>query len=301
MINKSNFGHFFIISILSIVLFQIYTNATAAENYQVAVVVSKRIKPYMYVLEGMTHGWSQENITSQTIFLTDSNGKPNQDIADRLTKQSYDFFVAIGPEATQRVWSLSTDYPKLFTAVLDPDTVLSKSLIQCGISLRIPVDRQLQKIFTAFTNVKKIGLLFDAHNNNWFYEKVDAASRQYGIEIVPLRVQSKNQIAQVLTENWKKIDCVWLIPDQTVISEKIIQYIIKQGIYNNTGVIGYNSYFIRSGAVFSFDFDYKALGLQTANKTIEYFETRLCTVEPPEFTTVINRKMADKLGLKERE
>ena len=40
-----------------------------------------------------------------------------------------------------------------------------------------------------------------------------------------------------------------MIPDQTVISEKIVQYVIKQALYHKKGVIGYNSFFIRSGAV----------------------------------------------------
>ncbi len=101
----------------------------------------------------------------------------------------------------------------------------------------------------------------------------------------------------MLTENWENIDCVWMIPDRTVISEKIIQHIIKLGIYHKKGVIGYNSFFIRSGAVFSFDFDYKALGIQTAGKIETYFKTGICKQEPPEFQTVINRKMVDKFRI----
>ena len=241
-------------------------------------------------------------------FFSDSDLQYNEQIALNLKKGEFDLFAAIGPEAAELVWRLemelnSSSMPpqKVYTAVLDPDQLLKKDISHCGISLRIPIDRQVYEISKTFVNAKKIGLLFDTRNNDEFYRVADLASQQYGITLVPLRVESRSQILQVLTDNWKYIDCVWMIPDRTVISEKIIQHIIKLGIYHKKGVIGYNSFFIRSGAVFSFDFDYKALVLQTATKIAIYLETGACQAEAPEFQTLMNRKMVDKIGLQVRQ
>jgi len=92
-----------------------------------------------------------------------------------------------------------------------------------------------------------------------------------------------------------------MIPDKTVISEKIIQYIIKQGIYNDKGVIGYNSFFIRSGAFFAFEFDYKELGIQTGEKIESYLKDGTCSAEAPLFNKIINYKIARKIGIRVRE
>jgi putative ABC transport system substrate-binding protein len=73
--------------------------------------------------------------------------------------------------------------------------------------------------------------------------------------------------------------------------------VIKQGIYQGTGVIGYNSFFTLSGAVFSFEFDYTALGNQTALKIKTFLESGQWMADPPVFKTIVNQRIAKKLGI----
>jgi putative ABC transport system substrate-binding protein len=304
--NKKNYRDiFFIIIYISGYLLVFPGHVYPGEEKQIAIAVSKRIRPYMNVIEGITKGLEKITKTPQVFFLSDSDFHHNEQVASKLKKSEFDLFVAVGPEAAELLWGMEMDLnlslKRVFTAVLDPGRLLKKEIAPCGISLRIPVEHQVQEISKTFVNVKRIGLLFDSRNNKAFYATAALASKQYGIFLVPLRVESRNQIPQVLADNWENIDCVWMIPDRTVISEKIIQHIIKLGIYHKKGVIGYNSFFIRSGAVFSFDFDYRALGSQTAAKIETYFETGACQEEPPEFQTLMNQKMVDKIGLQVRQ
>ena len=268
---------------------------------QIAIVVSKRIKPYVSIIEGMTEELGKKEKKFEIFFLPESDLPDNQHITTQLENTGFALYAAVGPEAAKLVWSLKTDRSKVFTAVLDPEALLETGSSQCGVSLRIPVERQVQEISNAFVNVKRIGLLFDARINDWFYKAAETASRPYGISIIPLRVESRAQITEVLAQNWQNLDCVWMIPDQTVISERIIEHIIKLALYNSKGVIGYNSFFIRTGAFFSFDFDYKILGVQAARKIETYVQKGICIQEPPEFQTLMNLKMIEKIGIKIRE
>ena len=108
----------------------------------------------------------------------------------------------------------------------------------------------------------------------------------------------RNQITQTLNRNLDRIDAVWMIPDPTVISEKLIQYVIKQSLYANTGVIGFNTYFTRAGALFSFEFDYQELGRQTGGLINDYLTGKDCRSLTPLFSSRINLHVARKLGLK---
>ncbi|MCG8551034.1 MAG: hypothetical protein MI799_11595, partial [Desulfobacterales bacterium] len=212
---NKKFNILFVFILFSASISQFQTHAYAAENYQITVVVSKRIKPYMNVLEGMTQEWSRHNISADVLCLLDSDDKENQEnirILDQLKKKQPDLCVTVGPEATRMVWHFSNNFPKLYTAVLNPDGLLPYDSVHCGISLRIPIHWQVRELSMAFTNLKRIGLLFDKRNNNGFYEKAVAASRQYGVEIIPLKVQSRDRIGRVLNENWENIDGIWLIP-----------------------------------------------------------------------------------------
>ena len=268
------------------------------ENNRIAVIISKRIRPYLDILDGINSEMTDNSNKIELFFLSDSDN--NKKIYIQLLSKEYDLCVAIGPEAAELIWPVNKKLKtlKLYTAVLDPDTILKNNPEACGISLRIPVAIQTLEIARSFPEIKSIGLIFDADHNQWFYKKAAKAAINHGIKIIPLYVNSKTQIPKIIKDNWKRIDCIWMIPDRTIISEKIIQYIIKQGIYNGKGVIGYNSFFIKSGAFFAFEFNYKKLGIQTGKKIKSYLGNGICNPESPLFNKIVNHKMVFKIGIR---
>lgn len=267
-----------------------------SEEYSIAVVVSDRIKPYMQVLKGLEQGLLDEEL--EIFFLSPSE---NQDrIKDNLLKNEYDLFVAIGPEAGILLWSMEglDRQGKIFSAILDPIKDLKKESPGCGVSLQIPVSIQLGEIAASFPDIKRIGLLFDREHNQTFFENARTAGEDQGLTVIAMAVDSKKDIPRVLKENLKRIDCVWMIPDRTVISEKIVQYVIKEALFDKKGVIGYNSFFLRSGALFAFQFDYTEIGLQTADRVKAYFNQGTCLNMVPFFNRTVNFKMAHTLGMR---
>ena len=278
-------------------------SSLSSENNNIAVVISKKIRPYLNVLDGIVDSVTEDSNKIEVFFLSNSDKNNKKKIQNKLLNGQYDLCVAVGSDAAEFVWALNEkfEYSKIYTAVLNPDNIIKNSFKACGISLRIPVETQVQEIARSFPDIKRIGLMFDADHNEWFYEKASKAAKIYGMEIIPLHVDSKNQIPKVIKNNWGKVDCIWMIPDKTIISEKIIQYIIKQGIYNDKGVIGYNSFFVRSGAFFAFEFDYKELGIQTGKKIESYLKDGACSMESPLFNKIINYKIARKIGIRLRE
>jgi putative ABC transport system substrate-binding protein len=283
----------------------------ASEETSVAVVVSRKIRPYLQVIEGILDQAPRKTsntdasssvsseVSSDVFFLSPGDAQVTAQVTDRLITGAYDLVAAIGPEAASLVWHTDIPGKKIYAAVLDPAAVSQIPDDACGISLRIPVDVQVDTIAGAFPSLKKIGLLFDPKYNQWFFDEAHAAAARDGssVEIVPIRVTERNRIAAVLAANLAQVDAVWMIPDQTVISEKLIQYVIKQALYKNTGVIGYNAYFTRTGALFSFEFDYQALGRQTGALISDSLAGKTCHSVPPVFESRGNPEIAAKLGL----
>jgi ABC-type uncharacterized transport system substrate-binding protein len=290
-----------IVIIFSLVWLTIPSACFSDTQFKTAVIVSKKIKPYIHVVDGITDALGGNAAQMDVFFLSFPNNTDtqiNNEITRQLQEGQYDLVTAVGPEAAVLVWGVQLPFKRLYTAVLDPGSLPWLPSDACGISLRIPVDVQLGKIVHTFRFIKKIGLIFDPRHNQWFFEKASSIAGGQGLEIIALPVGSKTQISGVLKKNMEGIDAIWMIPDQTVISEKIIHYVIKQGIYNQMGVIGYNSFFIRSGAFFSFEFDYEALGKQTGQAITASLETDVCPQDPPVFNAIINQKIVEKLGIR---
>lgn len=267
-------------------------------NDRIAVVVSKKIKPYLQVGDGIKAKLEEVKLDVDT-FILDPEVKSVQDnVIHQLSLKNYKLIAAIGPEAAVFIWGItSIQSPKIYTAVLDPENCTGLPCHAMGIALKIPVEIQAREIWRHFENLETIGVLYDPRFNQEFYDQAEAAALNHSFEIIPIKIGSKKQIVQVLKDQAGKIDAIWMIPDQTVISEKIIQYVIKQGIYQGTGVIGYNSFFTLSGAVFSFEFDYEALGSQAALKIKAFLESGQWVADPPVFKTIVNKRIAKKLGI----
>jgi len=267
-------------------------------NDRIAVVISKKIKPYIQVGDGIK-AKSEEVQLDVDIFILAPETKSIQDnILHQLTLKNYKLIAAIGPEAAVFIWgAASLQSPKIYTAILDPQNCTGLPDDARGIALKIPVEIQAREISRHFEDLGTIGVLFDPRFNQEFYDQAQVAALKYSFEIISIQVDSKKHIFQQLKSYIGKIDAIWMIPDQTVISEKIIQYVIKQGIYQGTGVIGYNSFFTLSGAVFSFEFDYNALGSQAALKIKAFLDSGQWMADPPVFKTIVNQRIAKKLGI----
>jgi len=271
-------------------------------NDRIAVVISKRIKPYIQVGDGIK-AKSEEVRLDVDVFIINPENKSIQDsILHQLTLKNYKLIAAIGPEAAVFIWGTTNiKSPKIYTALLDPENCTGLPDDARGIALKIPVEIQAREISRYFENLDAIGILFDPRFNQEFYDQAKAAALHHSFEIIPIKVNSKKKIFQELKAQTRKIDAIWMIPDQTVISEKIVQYVIKQGIYQGTGVIGYNSFFSLSGAVFSFEFDYEALGRQAAFKIKAFLESGEWVADPPVFKTIVNQRIAKKIGIRVKQ
>lgn len=221
------------------------------------------------------------------------------DLAARLRQENFDLYVAVGPRAARFVWQdlRPEKAGRLYTMVLNPAAIISPTASDCGIPLNIPVPAQLKTIKQALPSIMRLGLLYDPAHNQTFFEKARQAGTGLDIDILPLAVASKKEIPAVMSDYSEKMDGLWLIPDRTVISESIVQYIIKQAVIRNIPVTGYNRFFYESGAALAFVFDYEELGRQAARLAEKVLRGQECRQEPPVFHGWLNSKILQKMRL----
>jgi putative tryptophan/tyrosine transport system substrate-binding protein len=267
---------------------------------KVAVVVSRDIRPYIEAVEGMSMVLAESASAKVQVFpLEKFKGKSRDVLIQSLTGEKFDLFVAVGPEAVRLVSeeSLLEKTPWLYSMVLNPPKISGRSDAACGVPLDVPPQKQLEVIAEGLTAVKRLGLLYDPRYNSEFFLKASTEAPSLNLKIVPLKVSSKKDIPVVLKQQWESVDALWLIPDQTVISESIVQYIIKDALFRKTPVIGYNRFFYESGAAVAFVFDYEELGRQTGRLAADVLMGKACEKEPPVFHVWLNLRVIDKLGL----
>jgi len=276
-------------------------NRSAGNQPRISIFISKSIRPYVEAADSIREVLGESIDAKIDVIKLDHFGeKARISLAERILQESgNDLFAAVGPEAAIYVWNSFTNESllKVYSIILNPDSVSHLDSDACGISLNIPPQSQVAMIREGLPSVKQIGLFYDPENNSNFHQAADEAASQLGLNIIPLKVKSKKDIPLLLSQSWRKVDCIWLIPDRTVISESVAQYIIKEAILKKVPVVGYNQFFYESGAAMAFVFNYADLGRQTADLVIQLLGQHFCENPIPVFQVWINKAVILRLGM----
>jgi putative ABC transport system substrate-binding protein len=278
--------------------------APAGEKNQPAhirLILSKTIRPYVDAADAL-RGELDTLLDAEIkeYDLSRYEGGARRTLADQLNSRTESgLFIAVGPEAAAYLWQAVDARPgrRLYSIVLNPGKLSVPLDPDCGISLNIPPRLQVECIRKSLPQARRIGIFYDPGFNAGFYEEAKEAAREFGLVLAPLAVTSKKEIPEVLSREISDLDGIWLIPDRTVISESIAQYIIKQCILQGVPVIGYNQFFYNSGAALAFIFDYARLGRQTAHLAAQTFAAGECRARVPDFEVWINRRVYKKLDI----
>lgn len=271
---------------------------------QIAVVVSQNIRPYIEAVEGLSVALTRAGDLKVEVFsLEKFKGKERIDLSRRLTEEKFSLFVAVGPGAARFVWKeiRPEGSARLYSMVLNPERVFGPLVPAAGISLNIPAQTQIVMVRRALPSVRRIGLLYDPEHNSEFFEKAALAGSFLNLEIMPLEVSARKEIPLVLKEHWRDMDALWLIPDRTVISESIVEYVIKEALFNKVPVIGYNRFFYTSGAALAFVFDYKDLGSQCAQEALRMLSGEEGRETLPFFHVWVNARVIRSIGIESQE
>lgn len=268
---------------------------------RVNIIVSQNIRPYVEAADAMRKALEERLDADIEVFgLYRYKGNARQSLADRLSDpDAPGLNISVGPEATAFLWEEIDPGAgrKFYSIVLNPEKISPLVDPDCGISLNIPPRIQLDEIRQSLPGMRRVGIFYDPAVNSGFFEKAAQAAFRQEMGLVPAMVASKKEIPEKLAAMLPVVDCIWLIPDRTVISESIAQYIIKQSVLKGVPVIGYNQFFYDSGAAVAFVFDYAALGRQTARMVAGAWRQSRCPDRVPAFKVWINRSVYEKLHI----
>ncbi len=265
-------------------------------------MVSRHIKPYMDALKGFRESLAANESLETSVYILD------QDILEdpavfikELGFQEFDIFISIGPEALSLLDHMESAHEinNVYSMVLDPKKITSShNLLNCGISLSIPISHQIRDIRQSIPHIERLGLLFNPEENSVYFHQASLQGILAGINIVPLKVSSSREIQRVLRDNWDRIDGLWFIPDQTVISQTLVEFIIKEAVFHKKPVVGYNRFFYDSGAAMAFVLNFEQIGNKTADLVMVRLDGLPCGQFIPSYEVLVNNRVMRRLGLK---
>lgn len=209
---------------------------------------------------------------------------------------------AVGLKAAMAAKLEIFDTPVIFCMVLNPESHGLPTSNMTGIAVRTSAATQLTAIRSVMPDRRRIGVLYDEAQSGDFVRQAHRLAKQSGFELVPVAVRSQEDLAPAVRTLFPKIDALWLLQDQTVISESSIPFLVESTIDAKIALFTFSSTLVQQGALGALVVDPWAVGQQAARLARTQLDDPtkpLGALHEPEYPQLaLNLNTAEYLGLR---
>ena len=222
------------------------------------------------------------------------------DVVEKIKGIRPDLVLAIGMNGLSRVKRIK-DIPVVYLMILNPQSILSGEENITGVSMNIPQEKLLVTLLEALPNVKTVGLLYNPERTGHLVKRAREAARKTGIKLIAGEVHSPKEVPSSIKKLKGKIDVFWMIPDITVASPELIEFLFLFFLENNIPILTFAEKYVEIGALISIGVDPFDMGRQAGAMVEEILSGKdvndVQQVEARKAIISINLKIARKLGI----
>lgn len=235
-------------------------HATPAPAADIAILLSGEMDAYHSCLRG-----SRSELAGFDLFEASIHEHPGQSrLVSLIEEHNPRAILGIGVKATKFAQEMVTHVPLVYAMVFNPfelDLVTPRSV---GVAMIASPEAQIGAMQEVIPGLKRIGVIYDEAKSWRFIEEGRAAAAKRGITLVEKTVSSSQEISNALKKIIPEINCLWLLPDTTVVSRETFHYLLNVTLQHNIPIFSFSEGFVKSGAFAALAPDYTAVGKESA-------------------------------------
>jgi putative ABC transport system substrate-binding protein len=268
----------------------------------VAVILSANVDAYREAVQGVKAALRHRIVAEYDMEGSFERGKSI--LEEIQTKPKPDLIVTVGPWAFQLAAAKATTIPIVYAMVLNPPSITpagAKNIT--GASMNVPVE-SIFRIFKQLSSKnRRIGVVFNRTNTGYLMKRAEQVVRDEGLELVSREVRSPKEAIQAIDSlQEEKIQALWILPDETILTPEVIQYMVLFSFRTKVPLLGLSDRQAQMGALLSLSFgSSEDIGRQAAELANSVLEGKSPDMIP--YTTArklkltVNLKTAEKLGI----
>jgi len=275
--------------------------ASPAAAARVVVLTSARVEEYEEAIRGF-----KGTIPHQIVAVYDMDGdldRGRNQLVEIESKVKPDLIFAVGIWALQVVVSRPPTTPVVYAMVLNPPTVIGADTKNItGASINVPVEQQIWLFKQLGPQIKRIGVVFNRAKTGYLVRRAQIVARDEGLELVTREINTAKDAIGALESLQEGIDALWLVPDETVLSQTMVQQMLLLSYRRKIPLLGLTDRHAQMGALFALSFaSGEDIGRQAGELAQAILAGRPVTDVPytnaRKLFLTVNLKAAQKLGL----
>jgi putative ABC transport system substrate-binding protein len=275
--------------------------ANPAAAARIAVLLSARVDEYEEALKGFRDATPHEVVVQYNMEGDLERGRKY--LAEIEGKVKPDLILAVGIWALQVVMSRPPAIPVVYAMVLNPPAIVGTDAKNVtGASMNVPVEQSLRLFKQLGPDVKRIGVIFNPARTGYLVKRAGTVAREEGLQLVAREISSSKEAVAALESFQDGIDALWIVPDETVLPQAVVQQMLLHSYRRKVPVLGLSERHAQMGAVFALSFaSSEDIGRQ-AGELARAILTGKAPADLPYTTArkvslIVNLKAAQKLGM----
>ena len=236
------------------------------EAAEIAIVKSADLPYYDQAIVGFRAGLPP--LMKVKEYSLDGQLTRGREIGRSLRASPPDLVFAVGLKAAISAKLEIFDTPVVFCMVLNPEAYDLPTSNMTGIGVRAPPEAQLAALRSVMTSRQRVGVVYAEDQTEGFIRDARKAAHQQGLDLVAVTINRQEDIPHALRGLLPKIDVLWLIQDQVVVSESSIPVFLESSLNARVPIFTFSSTLVQQGAVGALVLDPWAVGQQAARLSL---------------------------------
>ncbi len=222
------------------------SHAIPAHSAEIAILKSQDLRPYNETIKAFI----RQADTDVDQYDMEGDMEKGNRIAATIIASHPKLIVAIGTKASMAVSQATSTIPVVSLLVSRPEIYLQGRKNVVGISLNPDPRDQLKLLKKLYPKAQKIGVVYDGGNQSQALKDGKRLIREE-YQLVEEVVSSESETPAAVRSLMGKVDVLWLVMDEKVVSEQSLPYITTVSMESRLPIIGFAKSIVKSGALFS--------------------------------------------------
>jgi putative ABC transport system substrate-binding protein len=273
----------------------------SAADHTVVVIKGKDLAPYNEALEGFKETL-HNNGAQATCIVRSLNGDDRKNVAviEETLELKPDMIFTLGSSATMIAAEKTSDIPIVSGMIMESD-VLNNPVNITGVFLEYSMETQFAWMKRLLPDAKTIGVIYNPEDNQTKIDEAQGWADKSGFTLISKKVSSPREIPSSLEKLSKRIDVLWGIPDKMVYTQQTAKQILLFSFRNRIPFIGFSSSWVKAGALYALDWNYRNIGRECGDRAIGILEGKKAHSSSPNWeksvSYSINLKAAERMKI----
>jgi putative ABC transport system substrate-binding protein len=236
------------------------------------VLSSHHTAPYEEVLESFKEYLGKQSIAVDLeICILDRDTAKMEQVIQRAKREPARLVFTLGSVATRIALKEFETLPIVAGLIVSGDEIEGKAGAT-GVFLDFPLEIQFQWMRRILPDCKNIGVLYNPARNHGKIELAQQVAASMGLVLHAQKVQVPADLPNALDSLAARIDVLWGVPDDLVYTPLTSRHILLFSFRNRIPLIGLSKEWVKAGALYSLEWDYRDLGIQCAEKALKMLQ-----------------------------